>query len=65
MKPICQVVAAKDGRPPGAELTLFKAMGMGISDLSLGIRLYEAAVKGGVGRELPHPTRAKPRLRGD
>ena len=65
VKPICQVVAAKDGRPPGAELTLFKAMGMGISDLSLGIRLYEAAVKGGVGRELPHPTRAKPRLRGD
>ena len=63
--PICQVVATADGRPQGADLTLFKAMGMGISDLSLGIRLHDAAVKEGVGREIPHPTRAKPRLKGD
>jgi ornithine cyclodeaminase len=65
VSPICRVVAAAEGRAEGADLTLFKAMGMGISDLSLGIRLYDAAVKGGVGREVPHPTRAKPRLRGD
>ena len=65
VKPISEVVAAAGGRPPGADLTLFKAMGMGVSDLSLGIRLHDAAVKEGVGREIPHPTRAKPRLRGD
>ncbi len=65
VKPICQVVAAAGGRPRGADLTLFKAMGMGISDLSLGIKIYASAVKGGVGREIPHPTRAKPRLHGD
>ena len=65
VKPICDVVAAASARADAADLTLFKAMGMGISDLSLGIRLFDAAVKGGVGREVPHPTRAKPRLRGD
>jgi len=37
------VVATRFARQPGTDLTLFKAMGMGLSDLSLGIEVYEAA----------------------
>jgi len=32
------LVASGVGRPPGADLTLFKSMGTGLSDLSLGVR---------------------------
>ena len=41
--PLSQVVATRFARQPGTDLTLFKAMGMGLSDLSLGIEVYEAA----------------------
>ena len=37
VRPLSAVVAEGKGRPSGADLTLFKAMGMGISDLALGI----------------------------
>ena len=63
--PICRVVAAEEARAEAADLTLFKAMGMGISDLSLGIRLYDAAVKGGRGPGgSPSPPRQAPAARG-
>jgi alanine dehydrogenase len=50
-------------RPPGADLTLFKAMGMGISDLSLGIEVLTRARARGLGRTMPHPKKAQPNLR--
>lgn len=50
-------------RPPGADLTLFKAMGMGVSDLAVGVRCYREAIRRGLGRRLPAPTRAKVRLK--
>ena len=65
VKSICDVVAAGKPRLDDVDLTLFKAMGMGISDLSLGMRLYERAMETGKGRAMPHPEKVKPRLRRD
>lgn len=60
--PLSKLIASGAGRQAGDDLTLFKAMGMGISDLSLGSELYARAVKAGKGRPFPHPQRAKPRI---
>ena len=60
--PISQVIAAGRGRPPGCDLSIFKAMGMGVSDLALGIELYHRAVARDRGRPLEAPRRAAPRL---
>lgn len=57
------LVAGHEARSADADLTLFKAMGMGISDLSLGTELYRRALAQDVGRGFAHPQRAKPRLR--
>lgn len=65
VQPISAVVAAGAGRPPGADLTLFKAMGMGISDLALGLALDQRARAAGAGRPIPHPEKVEPRLRAD
>lgn len=56
-------VVGKGRRRSDQELTLFKSLGMGISDLALGIELYRKAVGLGLGRSLPRPTRVAPRLR--
>jgi alanine dehydrogenase len=61
--PLSALVAGSQGRPPESDLTLFKAMGMGISDLSLGIQCYQRAAEHGLGRSIPHPQRARIRLR--
>jgi ornithine cyclodeaminase len=62
VQPLSVVVAAERRRPPDADLTLFKAMGMGISDLSLGTEIFRLAQARGLGRPVPRPQRAKPRL---
>jgi hypothetical protein len=36
---------------------------MGISDLSLGIELYQRASQRGLGRNFPHPQKVLPKLR--
>ena len=59
---LASTVAAAKPRDPATDLSVFKAMGMGISDLSLGIELYRRAVAKGQGRAFPHPKKAKPRL---
>ena len=61
--PLSVLVAESRERPRESDLTLFKAMGMGISDLSLGIRCYRQAAEQGLGRSIPHPQRARIRLR--
>jgi ornithine cyclodeaminase len=43
-------------------LTLFKAMGMGLSDLALGIEILNRVRASGGGRSIPHPKPAQPRL---
>lgn len=60
--PLSQLLARGEKRRAGADLTLFKAMGMGVSDLALGTEIYERALQQGAGREFPQPQRARPRF---
>ena len=60
--PISAVIASGRPRPPDADLTLFKAMGMGLSDLALAQEVLARARKRGVGQVLPQRERAIPRL---
>ena len=62
IKPLSALVAAGFRRPAGVDLTVFKAMGIGISDLSLGIALLRRARAKGLGRPLPEYHRQSPRL---
>lgn len=62
LRPLSDLVAGGGRRPEGADLTLFKAMGMGISDLSLGIAILERARRAGLGKPIPSITRQAPRL---
>jgi len=57
--PLSSVIAAGSGHPAGGDLTLFKAMGMGISDLALGIEILRRASAQQLGREIPHPQPAR------
>lgn len=60
--PLSRIAAGAVARPVDADLTIFKAMGMGISDLSLGISVFERARTAGLGRPLPEVIRQAPRL---
>jgi ornithine cyclodeaminase len=59
---LSDLVAAKAQRPADADITLFKAMGMGLSDLALGIEILKRVRANGGGRQIPHPKPAQPRL---
>jgi alanine dehydrogenase len=63
VKSLASVVAAGQPRRASDDLTLFKSLGMGVSDLALGIELYRRAARQGLGRVLSHPQKAPPRLR--
>ena len=62
VRPLCELVAAKATRPDRADITLFKAMGMGLSYLALGIEILRRVRAAGGGRAFPHPKPAQPRL---
>ena len=62
VQPLSQLIAAGRKRALGDDVSLFKAMGMGISDLALGTELVRRARERGVGRTLAQPKKAKPRL---
>ena len=59
---ISEIVAAGRRRPAGTDISLFKPMGMGISDVSLGIEIIHRAQASGLGRAMPPPGLATPRL---
>lgn len=61
--PISTLLAAGAKRPADADLTLFKAMGMGISDLALGIAILAKAEARGGAHRLPARLRVRPSLR--
>jgi len=61
-RPLSALVATRQPRDPNDDITLFKSLGMGISDLALGSELYQKALEAGLGREFAHPKRATPRL---
>ena len=65
VRSLADLVAAGESRGAGDDLTLFKSLGMGISDLALGIELYRRARADGLGREFAHPEKAAPRLRSE
>jgi ornithine cyclodeaminase len=56
------LVGNAKGRHSGADLTLFKAMGMGLSDLSLATRILELAHAAEVGTVIPQPKKTPPRM---
>ncbi len=62
VRPISEVIAQDTIRPANCDLTLFKAMGMGISDLALGIEVLARAAKRGGTTTLPDRVRVPPRL---
>src|SRR5205807_1385504 len=57
------LVDRPQARPEESDLTLFKAMGMGISDLALGVHCYRKAMDGGLGRTVQLPKRVEIRLK--
>lgn len=59
---LSSVVAAGLGRQGDADVTIFKAMGMGVSDLALGIEIYKKAKTRRMGVPIPQPQRNAPRL---
>lgn len=59
------VRSGRSARPDGCDLTLFKAMGMGLSDLAVAMMAYERARERGLGREIPAPARASLTWKGD
>lgn len=62
LEPLSRRIASGASRPPDADLTIFKAMGMGVSDLALGAALVDLATAAGRGRPIPRPVRVVPRL---
>lgn len=62
--PLSKLIASGRRRSDAEDVSLFKAMGMGISDLALGAELVRRARERGVGRAVPQPKKAKARLAG-
>jgi alanine dehydrogenase len=60
--PLSGLIASGRGRAGADDVSLFKAMGMGISDLALGVELLKRASARGAGRVVPQPKKQKPRL---
>lgn len=63
--PISRLIADTYRRPPDAGVTMFKAMGMGMSDLALGIEILKRARAKGAGHAMPERVRTPPRLRAE
>ena len=63
VRPISQLIAQGVTRPANADLTLFKAIGMGLSDLALGVEILARVEKRGGAHKLPERVRIPPRLR--
>lgn len=61
VQPLGKVIAQELQRPAGCDISIFKAMGMGISDLSVAIMALDRARASGIGRSIHHPVREVPR----
>ena len=51
VRSLADIIASGTLRPPNSDITIFKSLGMGISDLALAIEIYREAVKMGTGRD--------------
>ncbi|MFU1949414.1 ornithine cyclodeaminase family protein, partial [Bordetella avium] len=54
---LSDLLARGQGRAPDARLTIFKGMGMGLSDLALARVVYQAACERDLGQRLAPQTR--------
>jgi len=61
--PLSKLVGQSESRVESADVTLFKSLGMGISDLSLAREVYDRARAGGGAVELPNPQPAPLRFK--
>lgn len=62
--PLSALIASGRRRSDADDLSIFKAMGMGISDLALGVELVRRARARGAGRLIAQPKKQEPRLSG-
>ena len=62
VRTIASVIAADETRPGGADVTLFKAMGMGLSDLALAIEVLKRARAQNKGHKVPDRVKLPARL---
>jgi ornithine cyclodeaminase len=58
---LSDVIAGERARPAGGDISMFKAMGMGLSDLSVALMALERARAKGAGKPIEHPVRTMPR----
>ncbi len=63
VQPLAALLAAGEGRPAGADVTLFKSMGTGVADLALASAVLARAEAAGAGQPLPPRDAAAIRLR--
>src|SRR5262249_32996328 len=57
---LSELVAQRIARGGADDITVFKAMGMGVSDLALGLEILRRAKAAGLGKPLTIPQRAAP-----
>jgi alanine dehydrogenase len=60
---LADLVVDGPARTSGEDITLFKALGAGVADVSLAAFVYEQALVNDLGTMLPQPRRSRPRLR--
>jgi ornithine cyclodeaminase len=66
VRPIGEIIrSGQPARPVGGDLSLFKSVGMGLSDLAVAMMAYQRALDNGVGRSIPAAHRAMPTWKGD
>ena len=59
---LSEIVAGGTRHPP-RDVTLFKAMGIGLADLAIARLAVERSIRDGLGANIAQPQRARPRLR--
>ena len=62
VRSLAAVVADDGGRPADADVTMGKAMGVGLADVALGSACWQAALAAGRGEAVPERRRAAPTL---
>jgi ornithine cyclodeaminase len=62
VRPLGRVIAGNESAPSDCDITLFKSMGMGISDLTVAALAYERAVQHGSGTHLKLKNKGEIRL---
>ena len=60
VEPLSKLVQSGKARSREFDVTIFKSLGMGISDLSLATEVYEKAAQSGRGRSFAQPQRSLP-----